>query len=225
MCKLHYERLRRYGRVLTDAEARGHCSIDGCERPAIRNASCGVLCGMHRQRAAKGDDRLHDPNPIPHSERHKPTKNLGVCRIDGCDRRAHSREMCHAHYQAWRLYGDPSRGVVYRKRGEASRYIGSDGYVLVPTQVDGKRKNILEHRIIMEEMLGRPLESFENVHHKNGIRDDNRIENLQLWVKPQPQGQRAADLAAWVVDHYPELVRAAQERRPQLTLLERPPDG
>jgi len=43
----------------------------------------------------------------------------------------------------------------------------------------------------------------------NGVRDDNRLENLELWVSPQPQGQRVADLVAWVVAAYPDEVRLA----------------
>lgn len=64
----------------------------------------------------------------------------------------------------------------------------------------------------MEQKLGRPLRPHEQVHHLNGIRHDNRSENLELWTKVQPYGQRAADLAAWVVDQYPELVVQAYER-------------
>ena len=56
---------------------------------------------------------------------------------------------------------------------------------------------IFEHRVVMEEMIGRYLLPHENVHHKNGNRQDNRPDNLELWIKKQPQGQRVEDLVTF----------------------------
>ena len=71
--------------------------------------------------------------------------------------------------------------------------ITGDGYIHIKT--DGGWRG--EHRVVMEQALERPLRAFENVHHLNGDRADNRLENLELWVKSQPSGQRPADLVAW----------------------------
>ena len=49
----------------------------------------------------------------------------------------------------------------------------------------------------MERIIGRPLLGRETVHHLNGVRDDNRPENLELWSTSQPYGQRVSDKVKW----------------------------
>lgn len=55
-----------------------------------------------------------------------------------------------------------------------------------------KRKYVLEHRLIMEEVLGRPLRDYETVHHRNGDRQNNARENLVLRIGAHGQGASMA---------------------------------
>jgi HNH endonuclease len=133
-----------------------------------------------------------------------------TCQIDGCNRTYSCKGLCTLHYNRLRVSGEIGPpGVKKRTNGTVWKDPRS-GYLYQHAK--------LHHRVVMEAIIGRRLEPFEQVHHRNGLRDDNRPENLELWVKWQPAGQRVDDLVAFVVTHYPEAVRAALNDQGQLTL-------
>lgn len=105
-----------------------------------------------------------------------------VCSI--CDKPVHQAGFCRHHFHAWSTLGDPLAVGRY-----GSGYTDRNGYRCI--SIEGVVYK--EHRVVMERILGRPMFPNENVHHKNGNRTDNSPDNLELWVKGQPKGQRVED--------------------------------
>lgn len=99
------------------------------------------------------------------------------------------------------------KGRAWRP-GNPDGHVHSTGYIRVSI---GKQRKAYKHRQVMEAMIGRPLLPEESPHHRNGQRADNRPDNLELWSKKQPPGQRVIDKVRFAIEMlrlYPEFARA-----------------
>ncbi|WAA19804.1 HNH endonuclease [Gordonia phage Kabocha] len=163
---------------------RRPCSVEGCSE-TILTAKTKPFCKRHRHRERRGGSTA-------------PARNFSKgrkCSFEGCDKPMRSGGYCSTHYAQYRR-----TGKVWEVREATGSYVNDAGYVLVyePDRPDAQISGwMMEHRKVMADFLGRPLRENENVHHRNGVRHDNRLENLELWVSSQPSGQRPDDLVKW----------------------------
>ena len=162
------------------------CVVENCNY-APRDRATGY-CGRHLRRYKVFGDAYHG----------KKLRPAPKCKCKNCPRAAERLGYCLAHYQRILKGGkirenDP---IVVRN----GWFQHNTGYIVVSSSGHSngmKNGSIMEHIKIMSEYLGRSLLRSENVHHKNGIRYDNRIENLELWSTFQPKGQRVKDKIVW----------------------------
>jgi hypothetical protein len=186
-CSKHYARWRRYGDP-TAPYVRGkrpsECQVPGC----AKRVSANGLCDMHLWRL-----RHHGALDLPEKKWAKDQS----CLVDGCDRPQVARGYCSTHWKRWRKNGDP---LIVRPRPQAPEVSVFRGYRRIYSPghpMANSKRYVYEHRLVMAEILGRPLLPKETVHHRNGDTLDNRPENLELWVNSHSDGQRVSDLVAW----------------------------
>lgn len=183
LCNRHYQRaLRAEATQAREANGLGRkrsvCAIGGCES-FVKGHS---LCATHYQRAKIRDE----------------LSNLPRCARANCDLPVVAKGLCNKHYSA---LSRSNSGIAARPPSDhPGKYFGPNGYVTILRKGHpnaGPSGHVFEHRFVMSEYIGRPLETHETVHHKNGDRSDNRLDNLELWSCAQPRGQRVEDKLQW----------------------------
>lgn len=180
LCRKHYQRNYTYGDPLGAHPSRMTCLV--CGKRAIERRLC-------QEHLVVWSTAVKNPPPVG---------SRGVCTFTGCCAKIiyTTLGLCMIHTQQLKEAGQLSP-IAHQHRSYGtinSRIVDPDGYVYF--NIAG-RGGVFEHRLVMERHLGRELRRGENVHHRNGVRHDNRLENLELWITSQPPGQRVEDVVAW----------------------------
>jgi hypothetical protein len=205
MCQRHYRQVLRTGAVRTEpTEPMGRlpCSVLSCDRDAATRGWChGHYLRWRRTGELSPDLPLTRP-PTPH------------CSVEGCPRPHQAQGYCGTHYRRLVSSGDP--GALRPVRSVAGTgFVSRGGYLVVPVPLEDRwltygAASTTQHRLVMARSLGRPLRKDESVHHRNGDRRDNRLDNLELWSRFQPSGQRVDDKISWalevLIEHAPHFL-------------------
>ena len=158
------------------------CTFDGCDRPYEARGFCRSHATQLRR--GRGLSPLYTPRVS--------------CDFPGCEKPHVARGYCGGHARQLRD-GEDLRPLRKITKHSGEWHTNINGYVQrwSPGR-DGRIE--FEHRRVMEGHIGRSLLGSETVHHVNGVRNDNRVENLELWSSAQPYGQRVDDKVAWAID-------------------------
>jgi hypothetical protein len=176
------------------------CSVDACTK---KHDSHG-LCASHRNKMNRHGSAF---GPF------KPARIAKICGVENCFQRASRYGYCGTHYKWKQRTGDASvrppkiewRPPSVKNKRSRYKYISVKDHPILGSGL------MMEHRLVMTNLLGRKLLSSENIHHINGDGKDNRVENLELWSTMQPPGQRIEDKVLFAIDilkqYKPEILK------------------
>ena len=190
-CATHYKRWLRHGDPLLGAKPhKKPCIVTDCHHVGEAKG----LCHGHLLRLLRTGEWPVDLLS---------TRQRSLCSVPDCDRWSHADDICSTHYRRVSNRAD-LRADEPIKTAQGLGFL-NHGYKIVPIPrelryLTNGRTPAEEHRLVMAIKLGRPLTADEAVHHRNGVRTDNRIENLELWSTAQPSGQRTVDKVAFALE-------------------------
>ena len=189
--------------------------VDGC---GSRTTERGLCHGHYLRLIRTGDLEAHRPL----SRRKNDT-----CIVEACEHPATARGLCVGHRSRQRK--GTLQPAVPLKKVDGNGHL-NHGYRVVPVPTNLRhlahsRRAEFEHRLVMAQLLGRALYADESVHHKNGDRLDNRPQNLELWSRYQPRGQRVSDKVDYAIEILERYLPEALAGQTPLNLELVPPTG
>ena len=175
--KLRADKLGMKGRQILTYLKCQECNTRKWVRPAYTENFICASCFK------KSTIKQKDLNSFPHKE----TCKCHRCRIGKGYFKGKNNPMWKGGIKKMKT------GYIYVYIDETSPY-----YSMVAKGVG--TGYVAQHRLVIAESIGRPLTKSETVHHKNGLKWDNRIENLELWSSNHHSGQRLEDQIKWAIE-------------------------